>query len=223
MRLRRWIAVALALSVTLNVVAAVLYLTRPKPAPKPDIYRMDRIDLFRQVTTKPELVMLGDSLTDRGEWHELLGPGVVNRGIAGDTLAGVMQRLDTVSTLEPKAVAIMIGINDLLAGMPVAQCAARYDQLIAALQRVAPRVIVQTVLPVGRDVGVSNATIQQLNSELRRLCADKRCELLDLFPLFVAADGFLDGALTTDGVHINGRGYRRWATQFSAHFQGLPR
>jgi hexosaminidase len=215
MRLQRWIVAALGLSVVLNVAAAALYLTRPRPAPKPDIYRMERIDMFRQLRTPSDLVMLGDSLTDRGEWHELLGVrSVANRGIAGDTLAGAMSRLDTVTAVKPKTVAIMLGINDLLSGEPVDACITRYAALLDALGRIdpSPRIIAQTVLPVGRNEGTSNESIRTFNAKLAELCAAHRCEVLDLFPAFVAADGFIRPELTNDGVHLTGRGYTLWAS-----------
>jgi len=43
------------------------------------------------------LSMLGDSITEQVDWHELF-PGRANshRGIAGDTSAGVVNRLDEV-------------------------------------------------------------------------------------------------------------------------------
>jgi hexosaminidase len=215
--MRRWIVVALVLSVVLNAVAAVAYLTRAtRPSQRPDVYRMDRIDQFRQLptTTQPELVMLGDSLTDRGEWHELLGSGVANRGIAGETLASVVQRLDTVIALKPKTVAIMLGVNDLLAGESVDVCIARYAEVVTALQRSAPRprIIVQGVLPVGRDIRVSADAIRLFNTKLGALCAAHSCEVIDLYPAFVASDGFMKTELTTDGVHLTGRGYTLWAS-----------
>jgi lysophospholipase L1-like esterase len=217
MRLHRWLVAGLALSVAANVAVAVVYLMRPPPAARPDVYRMDRIDQFRRLTTtEPDLVMLGDSLTDRGEWHELLGARVVaNRGIAGETLSGVMARLDTVVALKPKSVAIMLGINDLLAGEPVDTCLTRYTAIIDALQRLqpAPRIVVQSVLPVGRNVAASNEAIRLLNTQLSSLCIARNCEFLDLFPAFVAGDGFINSELTTDGVHLNGRGYVLWASR----------
>lgn len=215
-RTRRWVLVALALSLVLNLVGGVLYLQR-RAARKPrvDIYRIDRMDQLQRLatTTRADVVLVGDSLTDHGEWRELLAAiDVANRGIAGDTIAGVTARIDTVLALHPKTVAVMIGINDLLAGTPPATCARRHAALLAALTRSnpAPRVIVQSILPVGKGVGVSNDVIRSLNDQLRTLCSANGCEFVDLVPAFLV-DGALNPALTTDGVHLNGRGYTLWA------------
>ncbi len=49
------------------------------------------------VTRKADVVLLGDSLTDFGEWPDLLPDlSVQNRGISGDTVWGVQKRLDQI-------------------------------------------------------------------------------------------------------------------------------
>ena len=49
--------------------------------------------LFESLPTSPEdIVMLGNSITDGGEWAEILdNVHVKNRGISGDTTDGVLQ------------------------------------------------------------------------------------------------------------------------------------
>jgi len=73
-------------------------------------------DLFRTLLSPgPQaIVFLGDSLTSACEWHELFGNNltILNRGIGGDTSAGVLKRIPTVAVLRPAAVFLMIGTND---------------------------------------------------------------------------------------------------------------
>jgi lysophospholipase L1-like esterase len=58
--------------------------------------------------------MLGDSLTEWGNWHELVPEHrIINRGIAGDTSSGVLDRLQEVIERRPKVVFVMIGTNDI--------------------------------------------------------------------------------------------------------------
>src|SRR5262249_1762037 len=85
-------------------------------------YYRARSDLFRQFAGDADAVMLGDSNTEWVDWHELF-PGVqfLNRGIAGDTSAGVLNRLDEVIGRHPKVVFLMIGINDLQARLPISE------------------------------------------------------------------------------------------------------
>jgi lysophospholipase L1-like esterase len=71
------------------------------------------------------VLMLGDSLTAQGEWNAMLGaPLVANRGIDGDTSAGVLARLGDDADFRGDAVVIWIGTNDVLQGVgagPVAE------------------------------------------------------------------------------------------------------
>jgi len=61
-----------------------------------------------------DIIMLGDSITDEGEWTELLGLNVKNRGISGDTTERILHRLNSILESKPKQVFLMIGINDLI-------------------------------------------------------------------------------------------------------------
>nr|WP_313770070.1 GDSL-type esterase/lipase family protein [[Scytonema hofmanni] UTEX B 1581] len=64
--------------------------------------------------SESDIIMLGDSITDEGEWTELLGLNVKNRGISGDTTERILHRLDSILESKPKQVFLMIGINDLM-------------------------------------------------------------------------------------------------------------
>ena len=89
-----------------------------------------RYDWFRRLWTerrtkwaerveqdKNAVVLLGDSITqgwgeDFSHWFP--GMKIANRGISGDTTRGVLIRLqDDVLALEPKAILLLIGTNDL--------------------------------------------------------------------------------------------------------------
>ena len=60
------------------------------------------------------IVFLGNSITNGCEWHELLGmPNVLNRGISGDIIPGLIERLDPVIAGKPAKIFIMCGVNDL--------------------------------------------------------------------------------------------------------------
>ena len=62
-----------------------------------------------------DIVFLGNSITAGGnDWSERLNiPNIKNRGIGGDTTDGVIARLDEIIYFKPKAVFLLIGINDL--------------------------------------------------------------------------------------------------------------
>jgi hypothetical protein len=78
-----------------------------------------KADLFSHSRVRPEIVMLGDSLTEMGIWDEMLqGLSVVNRGIAGDDSAGVLRRLPEVLGRNPRVLCLEIGSNDLQKEVP---------------------------------------------------------------------------------------------------------
>ena len=62
-----------------------------------------------------EIVFIGNSITEGGKnWSEKFNiPNIRNRGIGGDVTDGVLERLGEIIFFKPKAVFILIGINDL--------------------------------------------------------------------------------------------------------------
>ena len=82
-----------------------------------DPYYKHKVSQFEMLKDKNEakIMMLGDSITDEGEWSEFWGEVVQNRGISGDTTSGVLDRLYTLNP-NTKRVFIMIGVNDIMRG-----------------------------------------------------------------------------------------------------------
>ena len=65
--------------------------------------------------TRRNIVMLGNSLTERGFWSEYFpDKRVLNRGIGGDRIVGMLARLDPIVGGQPRAIFIMAGVNDLV-------------------------------------------------------------------------------------------------------------
>jgi lysophospholipase L1-like esterase len=187
----------------------------PQAQPERSSYWHERTSLFRTLP-RHEVVMLGDSLTDRSEWAELFpGQDIANRGIDGDTSDGVLARLDDILAGQPRHAFVMIGINDLAdGGRKVDAVFANYSAIVARLERAGVRVVVQSTLPCNeaksqwKSCAAVNGKIARLNARLATL-ASARVSFADLRPL-LAPGGNLDSELTLDGVHLNGEGYRRW-------------
>src|SRR5690349_10528219 len=120
-------------------------------------------------------LFLGDSLTERGEWAELFGDAAIqNRGVAGDTTAGVLARAREAAAQRPARVFLMVGVNDLFAGEPVAAIAGRYAEIVDVLRAAAPgaRLYCQSVLPIrAREPSPSstNAEVRSLNEAIARI------------------------------------------------------
>ena len=83
------------------------------PGPGNSPYYEARAALFRELNGMPDIVMLGDSLTEWGNWHELVPEfRVINRGIAGDTSSGVLDRLEEVIARRPVAGSACGGLRE---------------------------------------------------------------------------------------------------------------
>ena len=178
-------------------------------------YRFTKAELYDQLPLgDDDVVFVGDSLTDNAPWHELLqDPRCKNRGIGGDTSAGVLARIGPIAEAQPAQLYLMVGVNDLLHRRPVAEVAANHRAIVEVVRARSPRtrLVVQGNLPINPAMlgEGDNARIRELNEALRALTADLAVPFLDLYPLF-EREGRLDPAYTHDGLHLNARGYARW-------------
>ncbi|MGA9290414.1 MAG: GDSL-type esterase/lipase family protein, partial [Anaerobacillus sp.] len=162
-----------------------------------------------------ETIFLGDSLTDYYEWGEALSDyEVLNRGIAGDTTTGVLNRIDEVVEAKPDRIYLLIGINDMIAGQSVNKIETNYKQILDTLKTRSPhtKVYVQSLFPVNTALTshpLKNATIKELNKRLKDLANLYNYRFIDIYPDLVEF-GQLNKDFTFDGIHLNGEGYRIW-------------
>jgi lysophospholipase L1-like esterase len=179
---------------------------------KPPSHRSQRQGMF--ALTKIErasIVMLGDSLTERAQWSEITGCYfVANRGIGADDSAGVLRRLEEVTRLNPRAVFLMIGVNDLSSGVPVEKIAANVRQIIAHLNGADIKVYLTAVLPVTQGYRRKiNSKINELNALYAKMQSDK-VRFFDFTRDVSTEDGYLIENLSIDGIHLAPGGYRIW-------------
>jgi len=175
---------------------------------------------FAELPKAPDrVVFLGDSITEGGLWDEWFADlPTLNRGIGGDTVGGVLERLDS-SVHAPRAVSLLIGTNDL-AGLGrshrVDDIARQIDTLLSSIRVIAPDapLLVHGVMPRSKSLADE---IQQLNVRIEQLAAQHSAEFIDLWPALVGPDRALRKDLTGDGVHLNGAGYRTWIDILRPH------
>jgi lysophospholipase L1-like esterase len=89
-------------------------------------------------------VAFGDSLVKgvgSTEGHDFvyqlsqrIGRPIVNLGVAGDTTADGLKRLDRVFTYDPKVVIVLLGGNDFLKRVPEKEMFANLDRIVTAIQ-----------------------------------------------------------------------------------------
>jgi lysophospholipase L1-like esterase len=157
-------------------------------------------------------VLVGDSLSMWFPAEKLpSGKFWLNQGISGDTSSGVLQRLPTFKQTNPDTIYIMTGINDLRRGATDETIVNNYRQIIRQLREMHPRaeIVVQSILPT-RRVEVPNNRIFNLNKQIAAISYEQGANFLNLHPLFTDEQGNLRAELTTDGLHLNQRGYDVW-------------
>ena len=157
------------------------------------------------------LVMLGDSITEGGNWDEWFPDSrVVNRGIGGELSGQVLARLHTAID-RPRAVFLLIGTNDLAFDIPQQEIAHNVESILATIERTAPGtpVVVQSVMP--RALAFRDE-ILALNQRYRDVvaAAPEHVRYLDLWPALATPEGALRPELTEDKLHLNGSGYVEW-------------
>jgi len=194
------------------------------------VHYRERIKTFSAEPLAPnQIVFLGDSLTELGgDWGSKLGiSGVRNRGISGDVTDGVLQRLSEIAHYQPKAVFMLIGINDLFniyyqKQIPSPQYVAKNIIRIAAILREkSPRtkLYVQTLLPTAHPYMQEN--IDAVNRHIELRAKEGSYQLIDIHHAFALENGLMNPSLTNDGTHLNESGYEAWAKLLRPIAKGL--
>ncbi len=184
-------------------------------------YYNQRLSLFRSLPDTPnEIIMLGNSITDGAEWNELLpGFNVKNRGISGDITAGVLYRLDEVTSAKPAKVFLLIGINDLARGIPADTVFRNICLIAQKISETSPgtNVFIQSILPVNpsfeKFAGHVDKTesVRQINKKLKNWCRKNEVRFINLFDAFTEKDSnYLNPEFTNDGLHLTAKGYLKW-------------
>ncbi|MEW6494860.1 MAG: GDSL-type esterase/lipase family protein [Cyanobacteriota bacterium] len=200
------------------IIRTVSYLLNPESIDNNSFYVVDKKSLFETLPKSgTDIVFVGDSLTDFGEWQEFFrNVSIKNRGLAGDTTDGILSRIDNIVESKPKKIFIMIGINEFLQNESVDEIANSYNLVLEKIKEKSPQtqVFIQSVLPLNKnfaDPGINNKVIE-LNAKLKDLSQKNSYQYIDLFPSFLGSNNQLDEQYTTDGLHLNGKGYLLWKT-----------
>jgi len=160
------------------------------------------------------IVMLGDSLTEGAPWLELTGcRSLVNRGIGGDTTTRLLGRLDEVLKLKPRAVFLMVGVNDISLKIEKNTSVENLRAILDRLERSDTQTFLAYVLPVTASYAKKgmNVSIADLNAAISGVLADHpKTKPIDIRPLMRGSDGYLRDELSYDGLHISPKGYAVW-------------
>jgi lysophospholipase L1-like esterase/poly(3-hydroxybutyrate) depolymerase len=173
------------------------------------------------------VVFFGDSITQG--WETLAEDfpelKVANRGISGDTTRGLRLRLQgDVLDLQPKAVSLLIGTNDLGLGASPEVVVENIQAIVAELHKAnaAMPVIVNKVMPRGPQAGKFPEKIQALNALLEKaFTGDEKVVFCDTWSLFDNGEATVRKEEFPDLLHPNAAGYAKWREALQPIFSKL--
>ena len=167
---------------------------------------------------KNAVVFFGDSITEG--WQALPGkefPGVniANRGISGDTTRGMLLRLkEDVLSLNPSAVVMLMGTNDLEEQASAADIAGNVKLIVQALKAHNAKmpIVLCNVMPSSATKKRPADKIQEINKQVFEVVkGDPQITVIDTWTLFAGEGGDAKTAEFHDLLHPNDAGYAKWA------------
>lgn len=195
-------------------------------------YYLQRVSLFRTLPqTKGDIVFLGNSITDGGEWAEMFADlKVKNRGISGDVTSGVLNRLDEVYTRLPGKIFLLIGINDLARNISPDSVVKNILWINALIKEKSPqtKLYIQSLFPVNEKFGKfgghtnKKAEVLKVNKLLFDSAARYGYNFIDVFSALVDSTGRMKAEYTNDGLHLTGQGYTKWKDVIYNNIYDLP-
>ena len=146
---------------------------------------------------------------------------VANLGVNGFTSGDLIdEELPALSGLRPEFVTLLIGVNDVVQGVPLERYGANIEEILDAVLALVPvdRLMCvatpdYTVTPQGAAFGSpeqQRSGIERVNATLRDACEDRGLRFVaEIFAISEAAAD--DAALVAgDGLHPSGAQYALW-------------
>lgn len=216
-----------ALSATANDVYD--YLSQDAPAANTYTpYYHQRASHFAELPAidSNDIVIVGNSLTDNGRWNEMFcNPDIKNRGIIGDIVQGVSDRIDFVTKGHPQKIFLLIGVNDVSHHLTPDSIVTAVEKLIVKIKNATPgtELYLQSWLPINNDfkryknmIGKEEIILQG-NVFLEQVARRQGVTWINLFPLFADRECKLPKHLTNDGLHLNEEGYKIWRDEIAKY------
>jgi lysophospholipase L1-like esterase len=187
----------------------------------PDLnrYRAENAKLAPPAAGEERVVFMGDSITDGwGRRYGKFFPGkpYIHRGISGQTTPQMLLRFRAdVIALQPKAVVILAGTNDISANTGPSTMEMIEDNLESMTELAQAhgiKVVLSAVMPTcdyirNQSDRRPNSKIIILNNWIRSYAAKHNATYLDYFTPMLDDQGALKKELTYDGLHPNDAGY----------------
>lgn len=175
-----------------------------------------------------KLVCIGDSLTygygvySEKCWVELLGKNlnieVINKGVNGDTTAGILSRSSKdILQLKPSHVIIMAGTNDLLLNYPL-------NNIIDNIKFILEEIKINNIIPIlalqppiVNDLAIKhwdkyidyktvNENLLEYIKILQTFACKNNIDFINFYDYFIKTKDIIN--LYSDGIHPNSLGHK---------------
>lgn len=176
-------------------------------------YHHHRLELFELYNTQADVLMLGDSLIESAEWSILLPEiKLLNLGIDGDRTDSLLKRLDSALTAKPKKVVLMVGINDFLNKVTPSAAFENLKSITIKLKEYQTHIYLHKIIqPRTNDKKLFNNSVELNKLIEEHYRADTSVTIIDLNE-HLTSDNALSTDYSRDGIHLNGKGYKVWAS-----------
>lgn len=182
------------------------------------------VTVINKEILNPNVVMLGDSITDFYNLNEFYGEDkfIVNSGISGNRVSEILNDLKTrVYAYNPSKVFLLIGINDIL--WDGADENYVYEQTIAIVNQIHEKlpntkIYIESIYPCNEeikyhfkevDINSLTSTIEGVNSKLKNYSKEKDyIKYIDLYNKLINEENQFDLKYSDDGLHPNEEGYK---------------
>lgn len=171
----------------------------------------ERVAYFLEENKKAsnsKLVFLGDGLIEHYNVnkHYKLFNSVFNRGIEGDDTFSLQKRLIvSILNIKPVVCVLLIGTNNIKSALK------NYEEILQEIKQVSPqtKMIIQSIYPTADDYAKRNKKIVEVNAELNVFAQKYGYDYADVHSVLKDENGELNQEFTTDGLHLNEKGYQR--------------
>jgi lysophospholipase L1-like esterase len=186
-----------------------------------DHYRQRMVVFHNEPVVPNEIIFLGNSITEFGDWQKLLNnPKVINRGIAGDNTFGVLARLSEVTMRRPAKIFIEIGINDFSLDTPLQVTINNILAIVHRIHQASPKtaVYVTGILPTNSNAKTDYPFVLNkgrqtafINAGLAKKAQNYKFTYIGLGKWLKDNNGNLDTKYAKpDGIHLNESAYQLW-------------
>jgi lysophospholipase L1-like esterase len=160
-----------------------------------------------------DVVFFGDSHFQLIPWMEFLSNSKIkNRGIGGDNLQGMADRVKSELSGKPFKIFISAGTNNINEGESSEVITKRFSDLINAVRSINSQMEINllSILPIGKDyydAYQKNLEIAKTNFNLEKMQSELNFRFIDLYSHVKDDKNYLRESYSYDGLHLNPAGY----------------